>query len=52
MVGCILLCRNEWDFSDELLSISCSDEAAAVLSVSTTDFFNWAFACKDLRLMV
>ena len=30
MVG-IFLSRNEWDFSDELLSISWSDEAAAAV---------------------
>ena len=29
MVG-ILLCKNEWNFSDEVLSISWSVEAAAV----------------------
>ena len=29
MVG-ILLCKNEWDFSDEVLSINWSDEAAAL----------------------
>ena len=26
----ILLCKNEWDFSDEVLSINWSDEAAVV----------------------
>ena len=29
MVG-IMLCKNEWDFSDEVLSINWSDEAAGV----------------------
>ena len=29
MVG-LLLCKNEWDFSDEVLSINWSDEAAGV----------------------
>ena len=26
----ILLCKNEWDFSDEVLSINWSDEAAGL----------------------
>ena len=30
MVG-ILLCKNEWDFSDKVLSINWSDEAAGVV---------------------